>query len=123
MLLLTFFQDWQKNPVLTTVKTSAFPIKDIPFPTVTICGQGMNADIITAGFFNVFFKYLKDNGHDMGLSPTKAVNIANQVTVRTLGSIKGLQQYRHEPNPENILFFQYMSPVSPIFHIVSTVNS
>ena len=43
------YQDWIDNPVMTTIKTSALPIKDISFPAVTICGQGMNDDIITSG--------------------------------------------------------------------------
>ena len=43
------YQDWLDNPVMTTIKTSALPIKEINFPAVTICGQGMNADIVTAG--------------------------------------------------------------------------
>jgi hypothetical protein len=44
------YQDWQDNPVMTTIKTSALSIKEINFPAVTICGQGMNDDIITSGF-------------------------------------------------------------------------
>jgi hypothetical protein len=43
------YQDWRENPVVTTIKTSALPIKEISFPAVTICGQGMNDDIITSG--------------------------------------------------------------------------
>jgi hypothetical protein len=43
------YSDWQSNPVLTTVKTSALPIKEIEFPAVTICSQGLNTDIATAG--------------------------------------------------------------------------
>jgi hypothetical protein len=43
------YQDWLNNPVITTIKTSALSIKEIDFPAVTICGQGMNADIVTAG--------------------------------------------------------------------------
>ena len=43
------YQDWLNNPVMTTIKTSALSIKEINFPAVTICGQGMNADIVTAG--------------------------------------------------------------------------
>jgi hypothetical protein len=43
------YQDWKENPVVTTIKTSALPIREISFPAVTICGQGMNSDIVTAG--------------------------------------------------------------------------
>jgi hypothetical protein len=32
--------DWDENPVLTTVETSALDVKEIPFPAVTICSNG-----------------------------------------------------------------------------------
>ena len=34
------YQDWQDNPVLTTINTTTKPIRDIDFPAITICGQG-----------------------------------------------------------------------------------
>ena len=34
------YQDWQDDPVLTTIKTTTKPIRDIDFPSITICGQG-----------------------------------------------------------------------------------
>ena len=36
---VTAYNDWILNPVLTTVKTSAFKIKNLEFPALTICGQ------------------------------------------------------------------------------------
>jgi len=47
------YQDWLDNPVMTTIKTSALPIKEISFPAVTICGQGMNEDILSSGIFEI----------------------------------------------------------------------
>jgi hypothetical protein len=44
--------------VLTTVKTSALPIKDIEFPAVTICSQGLNSDIVTAGQLLIFVYFI-----------------------------------------------------------------
>ncbi len=52
------YSDWQNNPVLTTVKTSALPIKDIEFPAVTICSQGLNSDIVTAGQLLIFVYFI-----------------------------------------------------------------
>jgi hypothetical protein len=43
------YSNWQDNPIITTVKTSALPIKDIEFPAVTICSQGLNEDTSYAG--------------------------------------------------------------------------
>jgi hypothetical protein len=33
------YKAWQSNPVVTTVKTTAFPVKNLDFPAITICGQ------------------------------------------------------------------------------------
>ena len=43
------YADWQDNPVMTTVKNTAYPVKNLSFPAVTICGQGNNEDILAAG--------------------------------------------------------------------------
>ena len=37
---LQAYNEWQENPVLTTVSTTGKPIKDIEFPAITICSQG-----------------------------------------------------------------------------------
>ena len=34
------YNDWQENLVLTTIKSTAFPVSKIDFPAVTICGPG-----------------------------------------------------------------------------------
>jgi hypothetical protein len=31
--------EWQTNPVLITLETMDYPVKNIPFPTVTICPE------------------------------------------------------------------------------------
>ena len=39
------YNDWQDNPVLTTVSTTAMPISEIEFPAITICGQGSVSEV------------------------------------------------------------------------------
>ena len=39
------YNDWQDNPVLTSVSTTAMPIAEIAFPAITICGQGSIAEV------------------------------------------------------------------------------
>ena len=34
------YNDWQENPVLTSVKTTGKPISEMEFPAITICSQG-----------------------------------------------------------------------------------
>ena len=63
------YNDWISNPVLTTVKTSAFKIKNLEFPALTICGQGANTNIISAGFYKIFFNYTKQRNVSFGMSP------------------------------------------------------
>jgi hypothetical protein len=70
--LISAFYQWQNNPVATTVKTSAFPVSNIEFPAVTICGQGSNDVILSGGFLYMFFKFLKQNGVNLPVSPVRA---------------------------------------------------
>ncbi len=68
----TAYYQWQDNPVLTTVRTSAYPVSNIEFPAVTICGQGSNDATLSAGFLKTFFKFLKINGINLPVSPIRA---------------------------------------------------
>ncbi len=77
---ISAYYSWQDDPVLTTVKTSAYPVTDIEFPAVTICGHGSNMDILTAGFFNLFFNYLKSKKINLGVSPLKAAVIMRKLS-------------------------------------------
>ena len=36
-LIKSSFDDWQDNPTVTTIDSAAFPIENIPFPSVTVC--------------------------------------------------------------------------------------
>ena len=40
-LLLSFsaYVEWKENPVLTTVRTTGYPIGQIEFPSIAICAQ------------------------------------------------------------------------------------
>ena len=53
------YNDWQGNPVLTTIKTIAHAVKDIEFPSVTFCSQGKNEMITNATLFKMFYAFLK----------------------------------------------------------------
>ena len=36
--------EWDENPVLTSLHTTAKPISELDFPSITICGQGSIAE-------------------------------------------------------------------------------
>jgi len=69
------YNSWQDNPVITTVGTTAFPVEDIEFPAVTICGQGNNEEVLSAGFLKMFSDHLKQQGINLGISPIKSSRI------------------------------------------------
>ena len=49
------YNQWQEKPVITTLKNTAKPVTEIPFPTVTICGSGLymeNVEIALEKSFN-----------------------------------------------------------------------
>jgi hypothetical protein len=69
------YNGWQDNPVITTVGTTAYPIKRIEFPAVTICGQGNNEEILAAGFLKMFSDFLSQKGVNLGISPIKGAKI------------------------------------------------
>ncbi len=66
------YLDWQANPVLTTVNTTAYPVKMIEFPAVTICGQGMSDDVISAAMFKQFFQFVAQKNLTNTINPLRA---------------------------------------------------
>ena len=42
---ISVYDDWNENPILTSVKTTGLPIKNIQYPTIIICGQGSNKHV------------------------------------------------------------------------------
>ena len=38
------YTDWQSDQVITTLKTTAKPVTDLAFPTVTICAAGLHME-------------------------------------------------------------------------------
>ena len=45
-LSVSAYFNWQDNPVLTTIGTTALSVEHIPFPAITICGQGRQRKIL-----------------------------------------------------------------------------
>ena len=47
--------------VVTTLKTSAHPIENVPFPTVTICGSGLHMDNVEKAVADKFAQWREEN--------------------------------------------------------------
>ena len=37
----TAYKEWQDEPITTTLATNGMSIQDVPFPSITICAQGI----------------------------------------------------------------------------------
>ena len=60
-LSVSAYFSWQENPILTTIATTALSVEHIPFPAITICGQGRQPKILdkasttSASFHKIHF--------------------------------------------------------------------
>ena len=75
------YNNWLDNPVITTVGTTAFAVKNIDFPAVTICSQGNNEDILSAGFQKMFSDFLKQKGVNLGISPIQGSKLIRKMMI------------------------------------------
>ena len=68
------WNEWQDNPIITTINTTAYPIQNIEFPAITICSQGTAKDLMDKVIMIQFEAYLRARG----IKPeTNATNQAN----------------------------------------------
>jgi hypothetical protein len=76
------FTNWKNSPVLTTLTSTAHPIKKIDFPAFTICGQGMNDDVLYAGMTQQILNFFqKIEGVTFNLSAFQTSNIMNKKVI------------------------------------------
>ena len=54
--------EWQANPTITTINTTAYPIENIEFPAITICSQGAAKDVVDTVLLKQFEEYLEEKG-------------------------------------------------------------
>ena len=54
----SLYNEWQDEPVITTLETVAEPIEDIKFPAVTICPQGSRQEILDSVLFRQLKEYI-----------------------------------------------------------------
>ena len=74
-MTLGILNEWKDNPVVTTIKTTAYPINKLDFPAITICNQGFN--------IKTMYKFHK-------LMPDKWEPWFNRYVVRKLGHYLGM---------------------------------
>ena len=68
--MTTLYNQWQDDPVITTLETATLPIENIDFPAVTICPQGSINQILSSVLFKQLKEYIirkeKEDGLDIG---------------------------------------------------------
>ncbi len=42
LVVSSLFQNWEEQPIITTIDTMAYPVQKIPFPAVTVCPNGFD---------------------------------------------------------------------------------
>ena len=65
------WNEWQDNPIITTINTTAYPIQNIEFPAITICSQGTAKDLLDKVILNQFEAYLRARGINPETNATK----------------------------------------------------
>ena len=48
------FSHWQKNQVITTLKTTTKPVSELDFPAVTICADGQHLGLVEKVLFDTY---------------------------------------------------------------------
>jgi hypothetical protein len=65
---------------MTTATTTALPISEIQFPSVTICAQGFNSEVYLASFFRLYMDFQKKtNNIAYPLSSIVAANLYSRM--------------------------------------------
>ena len=60
-LTQNMWTQWQGEQVVTTLKNTAKPVTDVPFPAVTICGSGIHMSNVENKIQEDFVKWRDEN--------------------------------------------------------------
>jgi hypothetical protein len=73
------YNGWQNQQVLTTIKATSSPIKNVEFPSVTFCVPGNMETNINASLFKMFYDFLgMEYGIKVDLSPMFVAETINR---------------------------------------------
>ena len=77
--VIVLYQEWQDEPVISTLETVAEPIEDIEFPAVTICPQGSRQEIIDSVLFRQLKEYIESKkGSSSALTSAQMLELTDQ---------------------------------------------
>ena len=103
--VIVLYQEWQNEPVITTLETVAQPIEEIDFPAVTICPQGSRQEIIDSVLFRQLREYIRSREGDSAvLTPDLMMEHVDQFLKDTYPGANGkptqLVKLLSSDNPE-----------------------
>ena len=77
--VVVLYQEWQDEPVISTLETVAEPIEDINFPAVTICPQGSRQEIVDSVLFRQLKAYIESKkGAASVLTPEQMIELTDE---------------------------------------------
>ena len=77
--VVVLYNEWQAEPVISTLETVAEPIEDIEFPAVTICPQGSRQEIIDSVLFRQLKEYIESKkGKSSELTSEQMIQLTDQ---------------------------------------------
>lgn len=81
MISLSFLLYFQRSPVITSLQTTSLPIEEIPFPAITICGQGLIKDVVRSAIFEQFSRFVQEQDSTGNISTSLANMTAEEKTI------------------------------------------
>ena len=88
--VIILYEEWQNEPVITTLETVAEPIENIDFPAVTICPQGSRQEIIDSVLFRQLREYIRGReGDSTTLTPDLMMEHVDQFLKDTYPGTNG----------------------------------
>lgn len=76
------YVNWKDQPVITSLFTTSLSIEEIPFPAITICGQGLIKQVVQSAIFQQFSQHLENEGKTMENLTLDQKDSAYQVNLR-----------------------------------------
>ena len=64
-MIISTYTTWQTHQVITTLKTTTKSVKDLNFPAITICADGLHMDLVENVLANDFRKWRKDSNDSL----------------------------------------------------------
>ena len=121
--VVTLYNDWQDQPVITTLDTAALPIEEIEFPAVTICPQGSRREIIDSVLFRQLKRYIQyKEGNVTNLTEEEMMEQVEAFLICLANQLKSMRPH-HLLQRVVITLFESLQQHIPVEGLVSWSRS